>query len=66
MARTYRSLIEELKGIPEEHMDDNITIYQDEDDEYYPVSLELASRDSKGVLDEGHPFFDFSYLGTWR
>jgi len=63
MAKTYRALIEELKNIPEEHLDDNITIYQDDEDEYYPVSLDLTTRDSEGVLDEGHPFFDFTYRG---
>ena len=65
MAKTYRALIEELKSIPEEHLDDNLTVYNDEEVEYYPVSLELTTRDSEGVLDEGHPFFDFDYMRTY-
>ena len=60
MPKTYRALKDAINQIPENHLDDNITFYMEEVDEFYPVSLELSDRDSNGVLDEEHPFFDFT------
>jgi len=53
MAITYRELLEELKKLSEEHLDDNVTTYDMYDDEFYPVDG-WGIQDEDDVLDEGH------------
>lgn len=62
MTKTYRALKEALEKIPEDRLDDNLSLYIKEDDEYYPVSLDVTTPDTKGVLDEGHAVLDLTYL----
>jgi hypothetical protein len=49
---TYRQLIQRL---PEDRLDDNISVYDAEDGEYYPVQ-EIETEPEDDVLDKGHVF----------
>ena len=64
---TYRQLAEALKTIPEEHLDDHVTVYDSYEDTFTPcegfytvenTSVEGSGPDfvGRGVLDEGHPY----------
>jgi hypothetical protein len=54
-AQTYRQLQLSLNFIDEDHLDDNITIYQD--DEYVQKGFSLFFQVGDDVLDDGHPYF---------
>lgn len=54
MVKTYRELLELLNNIPEDHMDDDITLCCS--DEYYPFRVNLETTEETDILDEGHPF----------
>jgi hypothetical protein len=49
---TYRELLEALKELRPENLDDTVTIYKD--DEYFAITDTDICDD--GVLDDGHPF----------
>ena len=49
---SYRDLYNVLKTIPEDRLDDNISVQDAEDDEYYPVQhIKVIENDD--VLQEG-------------
>jgi hypothetical protein len=50
---TYRELIRRLTAIPSERLDDNVTIYDESNDEYYPVQETFITKEND-VLDKGH------------
>jgi hypothetical protein len=50
----YRQLLEALKELPQENLDNTATIYKVEDDEYFAITGTGICDD--GVLDDGHPF----------
>jgi len=71
MALTYRQLIEKLKELPDERLDDAVTVYLSGVDEFYALVSDypfvvadstVAVEDQKGpwdgtsVLDDGHPY----------
>jgi len=60
MALTYRELIENLKALPDERLDDAVTIYASGLDEYYPLVDDYpfctADPEINDVLDGGHPY----------
>jgi vacuolar-type H+-ATPase subunit E/Vma4 len=49
---TNRDLLNILSEIPEEHLDDNLTIYDAEMDEFYPVES-IGEVSNSDVLDNG-------------
>jgi len=49
---TYRELLEALKELRPENLDDTVTIYKD--DEYFAITGTDICDD--GVLDDGHLF----------
>ena len=51
---TYRQLLEAIKELRPENLDDTVTIYIVEEDEYFAVVSTGICDD--GVLDDGHPF----------
>lgn len=55
--KTYRELLEELKSMPDDRLDDNVTVYIADMYEFYPIvaGLEVAT-DKQDVLDPGHRF----------
>jgi hypothetical protein len=50
---TYRELIKFLGNIPAKRLDDNVTVYDNENDEYYPVENTFITKEND-VLDKGH------------
>ena len=58
--QTYRELLASLQSIPEDHLDDNVTIK--EDDEYFGGILTLLEMneddEDSDILDSGHPYFN--------
>lgn len=57
MTLTYRELIENLKALPDERLDDNVTVYVSGEDEFYPLREDypFATAAQNSVLDDGHP-----------
>lgn len=54
---TYRQLLEELENLPEDCMDDDVTVYDSDNDEYTEVTHgAIAGNINCDVLDEGHFF----------
>ena len=54
MHLTYRQLANKIMEPPKERLDDDVTIFDCETDEYFPVQdVELVS-DQSSVLDDGH------------
>ena len=69
MKLTYRELIENLKDLPDEHLDDTVTVFVSSEGEFYPLvddyPFATANMDiygefipgaQDGVLDDGHPY----------
>ena len=55
--KTYRQLLLLLKTIPEDNLEDTVTVYSSFDDEFTPTEFELCfSGEDNDVLDEGHPY----------
>lgn len=52
---TYRQLKQHLDELEDEKLDDNVTIYLSEYDEYIPVTNVFVT-DEADVLDEGHTY----------
>lgn len=49
---TYRELIERLKGLTEEQLDMDLTIWNREEDECFPSNFLVINHES---LDDDHP-----------
>ena len=52
---TYRELLDQIKGMSEDHIDDHVTIFDVDEDEYYPA-LGSGVYIGDGVLDDGCHF----------
>lgn len=50
---TYLQLIHKLGSIPSERLDDNVSVYDESEDEYYPVEDTFITNEDD-VLDKGH------------
>lgn len=53
---TYRELIVKLMKMPAEALDQTITVYNEEDDEFYGCTGHDVSNDDDDRLDSGHLF----------
>jgi len=54
---TYKQLIKSLMEIPAERLDDTITVYDPDRDDYCAVNhVAVAVEAENDVLDEGHTF----------
>lgn len=51
---TYRKMIDMLGRIPANHLDDDVTIYDKTEDEYYPVEKVIQVDETQDALDDGH------------
>ena len=64
---TYRSLLDMLNHIPEEHLDDNPAVYLKKTDEVVPVDklvlnwVDEVDQRVDGILDEHHPYFTIDF-----
>jgi len=58
MALTYRELIENLKALPDERLDDAVTVHVSGVDEFYPLVQDypFVVADGSDVLDNGHAY----------
>jgi hypothetical protein len=57
MGFSYRKLKNELNRLTDEQLDQDATIYDSDDNEFYPVKdHDLADETVQGVLDNGHYF----------
>lgn len=54
-AKTYRDLLEKLKGFTEEQLDCDLVVV-DANEEYVPVKFLIEKEQEDDVLDKGHPF----------
>jgi hypothetical protein len=50
---TYLKLLHKLGSIPAERLNDTVSIYDESEDEYYPVEDTFITEESD-VLDKGH------------
>jgi len=59
---TYLDLIQALQQLPPERLQDNVTLFNTNDGEFYPViALEITGQgeeytEAGGVLDDGHAY----------
>lgn len=51
---TYRKLKEAIEAIPENQLDDNVTIYDPADEEFYQALTTEITDEEVDVLDPGH------------
>lgn len=59
MNATYRQLLKRLNELPDERLDDNISVYSAREEEYIPVtSIYITETD---VLDKGHLVLEIDY-----
>ena len=54
---TYRQLLKALQNLPDYCLDDTVTVYIKQEDEYIGVSgTSIAKEEENDVLDDGHLF----------
>ena len=69
MALTYRELLENLKELPAERLDDNVTVFVSGTGEFYPlvddypyvvtdseIQNEFTPGSQESALDDGHAY----------
>jgi len=56
---TYRKLLEIIAKFNEEQLDQDVTIYEPYEMEFYPATDVLFADENNDVLDEDHPFIQF-------
>lgn len=66
MPITYRELKEKLESIPEEHLDDDVTVYYIPIDEYTQMNDLLIADDKNDVLNAGHPYLTVQDDLVWE
>ena len=57
--QTYKDLLQMLLTLTPEQLDCTPTIYDADNDEYYPVTTLLTASETNDVLDVDHPYFSF-------
>ena len=55
---TYHELIQALQSLPQERLDDDVSIYVCDTDEYYPLGQLSVANDFSDVLDPGHIYLE--------
>ena len=64
---TYRELLEELKTVSAEQLDQQVAVHLIERDEYYPVQAVCVTvEDECDVLDQGHLILASPYRSEGR
>lgn len=52
---TYKELLDELSGLSEDRLNDNVCVHMTDDDEYYQIaSIAYAVEAECSMLDPGH------------
>jgi hypothetical protein len=56
----YRELLAKLQMFDDEQLEQDVTVLDENNDEFYPVeTLEYACEEKIDVLDSGHPYLVF-------
>jgi len=59
---TYAELLNILYAMPKDRLEDTITIYVEQDDEFFAVTgSEFSDEKTNDVLDNGHLFLKISF-----
>lgn len=53
---TYRELLQELQKLSEEQLDCDISVYDEEAEEFFHVDHDLQIQSGNDVLGHGHPY----------
>lgn len=51
---SYKDLLEILTELSEEDLDQTITLYMENMDEYFPIVIEIHNVEATDVLDQNH------------
>jgi hypothetical protein len=52
---TYKELLEQLQNLPQERLDDTVTVFDSYTDEYTAIiDTDVANEEFCDVLDQGH------------
>ena len=61
---TYKQLIKSLMEIPAERLNDTVTVFDPDRDDFCGVNhMELAAEATNDVLDEGHAYLVLKSFG---
>lgn len=55
---TYRKLLEYIQSLPEDNLDDNVSIFDVDSKEFYSAKRWKLMKDDD-VLDKGHAYIEF-------
>lgn len=56
---TYAELLAELQSLDPDRLQDTVTVYISDDDEFYAVKeMQIAVGDDNSVLDDGHAYLE--------
>ena len=58
---TYRQLLEVLQAMPQDRLEDDVSVYVCDSDEYYPVEQVSITDDFSDVLDPGHIYLETAF-----
>lgn len=57
---TYKELLQELKELSNVSLEKDVTVYSNENDEFYKIDgLSITGKSEEQVLDEDTPFMSF-------
>lgn len=57
---TYRTLLATLQTLTQEQLDSDVTVYNQEEDEYYQAGeVGFEDANTSSILDPNHPFITF-------
>jgi len=58
---TYKGLLDHLQKLGEEALGMDVTIYDADVGEYFPIDDFSTDMDTEGILDENHPVIIIKY-----
>ena len=56
---TYKELLNQLQQLNEEQLNQDVAIWDEDNDEFYQQDVDLLFVDETDVLDAGHPIIRF-------
>lgn len=56
---TYKELLNQLSQLNEEQLNQDVAIWDEDNDEFYQQDVDLLFVDDTDVLDAGHPIIRF-------
>lgn len=59
IAKTFRDLRDALNTLTDEQLDSTLTLYRENEDEFYSVAAVLECTNEDDVLDKDHPYLQF-------